>query len=116
MTGQATGPLFSVIMPLFNKRDYVLRAIKSVQNQTYGNWELIIIDDGSTDGSTKIIPQNEARIRLYQQQNKGPGAARNKGIEVASGQYVTFLDADDCFFPNKLEVESDLLLKNKGTG
>jgi glycosyltransferase involved in cell wall biosynthesis len=99
-------------MPLYNKSEYVLRAIKSVQIQSYRNWELIIVDDGSTDGSTEEIPQDDSRIHLLRQQNKGPSAARNKGIAYASGNYITFLDADDSFFANKLEVETDLLSKN----
>ena len=101
--------MVSVIMPLYNKRAYVRRAIESVQKQTLCNWELIIVDDGSTDGSFEEIPKSEKRIRLYQQQNSGPGAARNKGIREAKGHLVTFLDADDYYYPNKLELEATLL-------
>ncbi len=99
-------------MPLYNKRAYVRRAIESIQKQTFCNWELIIIDDGSTDGSLEEIPKSEKRIRLYQQQNSGPSAARNKGIKEARGHFVTFLDADDYYYPGKLEQETMLLNGN----
>lgn len=104
-------PLVSVVMPLYNKRRYVKRAIDSVQKQTFGDWELIIIDDGSTDGSADEIPRNDHRIRDFFQENAGPGAARNYGIKKALGELVTFLDADDYYYPEKLEQEMILLLK-----
>lgn len=91
-------------MPLYNKRPYVKRAIQSVQQQTFNKWELIIIDDGSTDGSVDEIPQDDRRIRLFRQENKGPGAARNAGLARAKGKYVTFLDADDEYLPTFLDA------------
>lgn len=106
-------PLVSVIMPLYNKRPYVKRAIESVQQQTFTNWELIIVDDGSTDSSTDEIPQGDSRIRLFCQENKGPAAARNKGIMMASGDFITFLDADDYYYTQKLEIEMSLLWKEQ---
>ena len=105
-------PLVSVIMPLYNKRLYVKRAIDSVIKQTFADWELIIIDDGSTDGSISEIPGDEPRIRLFQQKNAGPAAARNQGIRMARGEYVTFIDADDYYYPQKLETEMVLLRKD----
>lgn len=108
-----TTPLVSVIMPLYNKRPYVKRAVESVQQQVFTNWELIIIDDGSTDGSPDEIPRNDPRIRLCNQDNKGPAAARNKGITMASGEFITFLDADDYYYPRKLETEMGLLWKEQ---
>ena len=96
-------------MPLFNKRAYVGRAIESVQKQTFRNWELIIIDDGSTDGSSKEIPESDARIRFYDQSNAGPSVARNNGIKKARGKFVTFIDADDYYYPFKIEHEMDFL-------
>ncbi|MGQ9608978.1 MAG: glycosyltransferase family 2 protein [bacterium] len=106
-------PVFSVIMPLYNKRPYVKRAIESVQRQTFTNWELIIVDDGSTDSSTDEIPQGDSRIRIFCQENKGPAAARNKGIMMASGDFITFLDADDYYYTQKLEIEMSLLWKEQ---
>lgn len=106
-------PLVSVIMPLYNKRPYVKRAIESIRQQTFTDWELIIVDDGSTDGSPDEIPRKDARIRLFHQRNKGPGAARNRGIKSTSGEFVTFIDADDYYYPQKLETEMDLLWEKK---
>lgn len=104
-------PVVSVIMPLYNKRPYVKRAINSVRKQTLAEWELIIVDDGSTDGSTDEIPQNEPRIRFFQQSNAGPAAARNHGIRKARGEFITFIDADDYYYPHKLKHEMALLQK-----
>lgn len=96
-------------MPLYNKRLYVKRAIQSVQQQTFNNWELIIVNDGSTDGSCNEIPSNDSRIILIHQENKGPGAARNAGLHKAVGKYVAFLDADDEYLPQFLEAGVSLL-------
>ena len=90
-----------------------MRAINSIQQQTFTNWELIIIDDGSTDGSPAEIPPDEPRIRFFQQANRGPGAARNHGIRIAQGEFVTFIDADDYYYANKLEEDMTLLWKEK---
>jgi glycosyltransferase involved in cell wall biosynthesis len=106
-------PLISVIMPLYNKRHFIKRAIESIQKQTFANWELIIVDDGSTDGSSEMIPKDDPRIKLFIQENKGPGAARNNGVKIASGDFITFLDADDYYYPFKLETEMNLLWKEQ---
>ena len=106
-------PIVSIVMPLYNKRPYVRRAIESVQQQTFIDWELIIIDDGSNDSSTTEIPMDDKRIRLIQQQNAGPAAARNRGIGEGRGEFVTFIDADDYYYPQKLEKEAELLHTQK---
>lgn len=106
-------PLVSIIMPLYNKRPYVRHAIESIQQQTFTDWELIIIDDGSSDGSASEVPIDIKKIRLLQQKNAGPAAARNYGIREARGEFITFLDADDCYYPQKLEKEADLLHAHK---
>lgn len=108
-----TLPIISVIMPLYNKRHYVKRAIESIQKQTLTDWELIIVDDGSTDGSTDEVPQNDSRIQMIHQENKGPGAARNRGIRMASGKFITFIDADNYYYPQKLQVEMEQLWQKK---
>jgi glycosyltransferase involved in cell wall biosynthesis len=100
-------------MPLYNKRPYARRAIDSVRHQTFTNWELIIVDDGSTDGSIAEVPKDEPRIRTFRQSNLGPAAARNRGSLMASGKYVTFLDADDYYYPQKLEKEMLFLSKER---
>ncbi len=106
-------PLVSVIMPLYNKRSYVRRAIESVQKQTYAHWELIIVDDGSTDGSSELVPKDDERIKLFRQENRGAGAARNRAVEMSSGDYIAFLDADDYYYPFKLQKGIEFLCKER---
>lgn len=92
------GTLISVVMPAYNASAFIGEAIQSVQNQTHENWELIVVDDGSTD-DTKLIAQSYAekdnRISVYHQANQGGGAARNEALKHISGDYVQYLDADD---------------------
>ena len=90
--------LISIIVPVFNSEKYLDRCILSVLTQTYGNFELIFVDDGSTDDSSKIINKyrlRDARIKYYYQRNNGAAIARNSGMDRASGKYIFFLDADD---------------------
>jgi glycosyltransferase involved in cell wall biosynthesis len=93
---------FSILMPVYNRAKYVQQAIESVLNQTYTNHELIVIDDGSTDGSTDILKSYGNRIKLIQQKNCGPEVARNAGAAIAQGEYLLLLDSDDFFFPSAL--------------
>ena len=102
-------PLVSIIMPLYNKRPYVKRAIESIKKQTFKNWESIVVDDGSSDSSGDEIPLEDHRIKIFRQQNSGPSVARNNGIKRASGEFLAFIDADDWYYPNKLEEEINLL-------
>lgn len=101
-------PRISIIMPAFNAEKYIEEAVNSVINQTLNNWELIIINDGSTDG-TEIIAGKyvavDSRIKLISQENKKLGAARNTGIVNAKGDWIAFLDADDLWVPDKLEKQ-----------
>lgn len=88
----------SVIVPVYNAERYIKKCISSVMRQTYSDWELLIIDDGSTDGSGDLIDiaaKKDSRIIAVHQKNAGPGEARNRGIEMATGDFVAFLDADD---------------------
>jgi glycosyltransferase involved in cell wall biosynthesis len=95
---------FSVIIPLYNKASYIENTLKSVLDQTYTDYEIIIVNDGSTDGGDKIISKfTDARIHLFHQKNKGVSAARNLGIEKSTGELIAFLDADDFWYPNHLE-------------
>lgn len=100
-------PLVSIITPTFNSEKYISETINSVQNQTYENWEMIVVDDGSLDDTRKIvtdIANQDSRIQFYPQpQNVGPAKARNIGIDNAKGKYMTFLDADDIWFPYFIE-------------
>lgn len=99
-------PLISVIMPLYNAALYVEEAVNSVINQTYPYWELIIVDDGSTDNSLAIANGFfDARIKVLSQKNSGACVARNKALSLAQGAYVKFLDADDLLAPDCLEKQ-----------
>ena len=103
-TIQANEPMrVSVVVPLYNKAPYVIRCLRSVSAQTYRDFETIVIDDGSTDGSDRIVDTfSEPRLRAFRQANGGPGAARNRGVREARGEYVAFLDADDEWLPEYL--------------
>ncbi len=93
----------SVIIPLFNKEKYINRAIDSVFTQTYQDFEILVVDDGSTDGGPKLVRNyQDPRLRLICQQNEGPGSARNRGIKESTGPYLAFLDADDEWLPDFL--------------
>ena len=99
--------LVSIITPSYNSAKFIAETIQSVQNQTYPNWEMIIVDDGSSDETENVvlsIIQNDKRIQFHKlSQNSGPAVARNTGIEKASGDYMTFIDADDIWFPTFIE-------------
>lgn len=100
--------LISIIMPAYNAAAYIKEAIDSVLAQTYLNWELIIIDDGSTDDTAKIVKEEslkDKRIRCYYQANGKQGKARNLGISKSNGKYLAFLDSDDIWMPEKLEIQ-----------
>ena len=108
--------LVSVIIPAYNVEKYIEAAISSVQKQTYAHWELLIVDDGSTDTTkNKIleISMSDARIHLFSQTNSGSSNARNKGLEHASGNYIAFLDGDDIWEATFLE---ELLAAKENAG
>lgn len=102
-------PRFSVIVPLYNKEQYVRKAIESVCAQTYTSWECIVVDDGSTDGSEQVIREYADSVTIIRQPNAGVAAARNKGVAASKGEYICFLDADDWWLPEFLE-EMNLLI------
>lgn len=98
---------FSIIVPVYNAEKYIKRCCLSVTEQTYQNWELLLINDGSTDRTKTIIKdivEMDNRIKVYNQDNMGPGAARNNGIKHATGSYIIFLDADDYIDYDYLEL------------
>ncbi len=107
---------FSVIIPLFNKEKYIARAVESVLNQSISNFEVIIVDDGSSDNSVSEIQKFLPHIKIIQQGNKGVSAARNAGIKAASYDYLAFLDADDEWKPNFLIEMKRLILKYPSAG
>ncbi|MEX2460149.1 MAG: glycosyltransferase [Paenibacillaceae bacterium] len=95
-------PLFSVIIPTYNRERFVGKAIKSVLQQTCTDYELIVVDDGSTDHTSRIVKSFGAQVRYVYQKNRGSSEARNTGIRLAKGKYIAFLDSDDQFLPDKL--------------
>ena len=107
-------PLVSVIIPTYNRGHLIKKAIKSVLNQTYKNLELIVVDDASTDNTEEIISTitNPNLIYIKQSSNLGPSVARNKGIEIAKGELIAFLDSDDQWYPEKLEKQINLLMNS----
>src|SRR5499426_463073 len=96
--------LVSVIMPTFNRADTIKRAIRSVQAQTFTDWELIVVDDGSTDNTVALIEGCDPRLKLIRQENQGTAGARNAGLHASSGSYIAFLDSDDEWLPHHLEL------------
>ena len=102
----------SVVIPTFNRRQTIGRSIDSVLNQTLFPSEIIVVDDGSTDGTSDYIQSNFPSIRLLQQPNKGVSAARNKGVRCADANWIALLDSDDEWFPQKLEKQVMTLSQN----
>lgn len=100
--GQYRKPLVSVIVPVYNGEKYLRRCVSSLLVHTYSPLEILLIDDGSRDGSGQIceaLGQEDSRIRVFHQENAGPGSARNRGLDHATGEYVAFVDADDYVLP-----------------
>jgi len=109
------GPLVSVIVPVYNVEKYIRKCLHSIIVQTYENIEIILIDDGSSDNSGKIIDayaSRDPRIKVVHQRNSGLSAARNKGIEVSTGDYLTFIDSDDHITKDYVEYLYSLLKKD----
>lgn len=109
--------LVSVVMPAYNSEAFVSEAIASVIDQTYENWELIIVDDGSTDRTREIVSgfvASDGRIHYLHQSNSGPASARNKGIHASRGRYIAFLDSDDLWFRDKLEKQMNFAVTHPG--
>ena len=96
--------LVSVIVPTYNRKETILAAIASVQRQTFTDWELIVVDDGSTDDTADLIEGSDPRLVLIRQKNQGVNAARNAAMLCARGQYIAFLDSDDEWLPHHLEL------------
>jgi len=93
----------SVIIPTYNSREYICEAIESVLRQSYKNYEIIVIDDGSTDDTVRLLDSKYRGLRIVSQKNAGLATARNTGLKLAKGDYIQFLDADDTILPGKFE-------------
>ncbi|MCT7968523.1 glycosyltransferase [Laspinema sp. D1] len=102
-------PKVSVVIPTYNCKRFIKETINSVLSQTYLDFEVIVIDDGSTDGTAEILNDYGSTLRYIYQKNKGQGAARNVGIRACNGEYIAFLDSDDMWLPNKLERQMALI-------
>jgi len=102
-------PKVSICIPTYNRKDYLKEALESVFAQTYKDYEVVIVDDGSTDGTEEMIKNAGYDVRYYWVNHKGQSAARNKLIELAQGRYITFLDSDDLLFPDIVERLVDII-------
>lgn len=107
--------LVTVIIPTYNRVNLISSAIESVLNQTYKNWEIIIVDDGSTDNTKEIIQPYliDARIKYFFINNSGACVARNYGIDLSNGSYLSFLDSDDEYYPRKIELQVEVFKNSK---
>ena len=106
----------SVIIPAYNGDRFIGEAINGVLNQTYKDYEIIVVDDGSTDNTAQIVNQYGDRIQYFSQANQGVAASRNFGFKAAVGEYIAFLDQDDVFLPHKLDSQVALLEQNPSLG
>jgi glycosyltransferase involved in cell wall biosynthesis len=99
-------PSISVIIPTYNADRTILETIESVQNQTFTDFEIIVINDGSTDRTLEVLQSvSDDRLKIFTYENSGASTARNRGIACAAGDYLTFIDADDLWAPDKLELQ-----------
>jgi len=105
-------PRVSIIIPTYNRAHLIVECLESVLSQTYGDYEVIVVDDGSTDNTEDVIKPYLDRIRYIKQENKGNAGARNSGIDLAKGEILAFNDSDDLWFPDKLEKQVDYLDKH----
>ena len=114
-------PLITVIVPIYNGEKYLSSTVQSVIDQTYGNWELILVDDGSTDRTASIIDNFvgfDRRIKkiALSESSGGPAHPRNLGLDLAKGEYIAFLDADDLWSTQKLALQIDFLMDTLHSG
>lgn len=105
-------PLISIVIPAFNAERFLAEAIESILAQAAVSLEIVVVDDGSRDGTARIAAGYDERVRCISQANKGPPAARNRGLAAARGELIGFCDADDVFLPGCLKLQRDKLLAN----
>src|ERR1051325_2823539 len=105
-------PTISVVIPVYNGADTIARAIKSVLEQTYSPLECIVVDDGSTDDTGKVVASFGARVGYLRQANAGVSAARNAGVSRARGDWLAFLDADDWYYPDRLRWHANWIARD----
>jgi len=102
-------PQVSVVIPTYNRCHFLAEAIASVQRQTYRDWELLIVDDGSEDGTRQMVEELGGPVRLLFTEHRGVSAARNRGLAEARGRYIAYLDSDDLWHPHKLQIQVDYM-------
>lgn len=119
MNSENNNPLVSIVIPVYNKEQWITQTLKSVLEQSYSNWECVIVDDGSTDNSAsvieKFIAENPANWKFLRQPNAGQATARNVAISNSSGEFISFLDGDDIWARNKIGAQVALLSSNPET-
>ena len=106
-------PKVSIIIPTYNREEFITETIKSVLNQTYKDFEIIVVDDGSTDNTKQKLELFKSKIKLIEQKNSERAIARNNGVKNSSGEYIAFLDSDDLWIKNKLENQVNFLDEKK---
>jgi len=106
-------PKFSIVIPTYNRRCLLQRALASVRNQTFRDYEVIVVDDGSSDGTWEYLCSLDPSVKALRQENRGPGPARNLGARHARGTYLAFLDSDDLWFPWTLATFSELASRHR---
>ena len=108
-------PKYSVIIPLYNKGEYIVKNVQSVLQQSFSDFELIVVNDGSTDNGPELLKEiNDSRFILINKENGGVSSARNVGISNASGEWITFMDADDIMYPFALETYENVMQNHPG--
>lgn len=114
-----TTPIVSIIVPIYNGAPFIKQAIDCIINQTFSDYELIVIDDGSTDDSYNVIKEYTKDIKnkvIIKKNNEGVSRARNTGLDIATGEYIAFLDIDDIWYKSKLQMQVNILENNKEIG
>lgn len=114
-TESGKNPLISVIIPTYNRLELLRETVQSVRNQTFHDFELIVVNDGSSDGTAQWLESQEW-LRHVNQKNSGIATSRNRGAAMAKGQWLAFLDHDDIWAPDKLEIQADFVRQNPGVG
>jgi glycosyltransferase involved in cell wall biosynthesis len=111
--------MISIIIPIYNQANWLAEAVESAKAQTYGDWECILVNDGSTDNSREVsldLAKQDSRIRYLEQKNQGPSAARNFALDAVRGDYIQFLDGDDRLAPRKFELQLEAIARAGGSG
>ena len=107
-------PFFSIVIPTYNRANFISKTIQSLLNQTYQNFEIIVVDDESTDDTEAVVTSiKDSRIKYFKKDNAERGAARNYGVKKALGRYINFFDSDDLAYPNHLQSAYDFIAHNK---